>query len=403
MSCEGAQKAVGGKAGEASREEVRPDCPVHGLVFTESEVAACNAEPCSGGKCLVIFKNCVYDLSHFSHPGGSHILEDLYGQDITEPFEEAGHSINALRLLDSLRVGVVEERRAKHVEEVGDQCVCGDAYSGRAFSAVRYRGKQSVKKLTPSTEAVSLWGPSAPGEDRDAHKLVDFSKPLLPQVWKLDCEQYQRLVDTPYMKEGVLPLMPYAWMEPFSKTQWWVVPLVWLPVVFFMICENLKIYSPVACAAYVLFGLFAWTFVEYFLHRFVFHFPEHWLPDNRPVRVVHFLLHAVHHFLPLDPLRLVVPPALFVVLSVFVYGLVSLVVPAWLIRAAWPGGMLGYVGYDMIHYSTHHFAVLERFSHIREMKNYHMRHHYRYPLLGFGVSSKLWDHVFGTLIPSEKN
>lgn len=99
-----------------------------------------------------------------------------------------------------------------------------------------------------------------------------------------------------------------------------------------------------------------------------------------------------------------VPPALFVVLALPVYGLGRLLLPPWLLHGLWPGGMLGYVGYDMIHFSTHHCAFLvERSPHIRHMKIYHMRHHLKFPLLGFGVSSTVWDRVFGTLIPSSSS
>lgn len=93
------------------------------------------------------------------------------------------------------------------------------------------------------------------------------------------------------------------------------------------------------------------------------------------------------------------PPVLLLLLSFPVYCGFSLVFPQWFVWGGWPGGLFGYVLYDMIHYTTHHFAFLERIDHIREMKRYHMRHHFKYPLLGFGVSTKIWDFVFGTAIP----
>jgi len=40
--------------------------------------------------------------------------------------------------------------------------------------------------------------------------------------------------------------------------------------------------------------------MEYSLHRWLFHF-DNWLPDNHFFICFHFLMHGVHHFLPMDP------------------------------------------------------------------------------------------------------
>jgi len=51
----------------------------------------------------------------------------------------------------------------------------------------------------------------------------------------------------------------------------------------------------------------------------------------------------------------------------------------------------------MIHYFTHHGAMKDC-NHMKEMKRYHMLHHYRNGDIGFGVSSKFWDRIFQTEI-----
>src|SRR5919112_732332 len=50
-------------------------------------------------------------------------------------------------------------------------------------------------------------------------------------------------------------------------------------------------------------GLFLWTFAEYVLHRYVFHYvgPRLWQ------RRMHFVLHGVHHDFAQDADRLVMP------------------------------------------------------------------------------------------------
>lgn len=58
------------------------------------------------------------------------------------------------------------------------------------------------------------------------------------------------------------------------------------------------------------------------------------------------------------------------------------------------GVILGYVGYDLIHYFIHHSSPKE--GYFKNLKIYHMQHHYRNGQAGFGVSSKFWDYVFLT-------
>jgi sterol desaturase/sphingolipid hydroxylase (fatty acid hydroxylase superfamily) len=59
------------------------------------------------------------------------------------------------------------------------------------------------------------------------------------------------------------------------------------------------------------------------------------------------------------------------------------------------GFVAGYLTYDMTHYATHHFPM--RRGIWKFLKRYHMLHHYKTPDRRFGVSSPLWDIVFGTM------
>ncbi len=47
-------------------------------------------------------------------------------------------------------------------------------------------------------------------------------------------------------------------------------------------------------------GIFVFSLAEYLIHRFIFH-SEKYLFDNRVVRYLHFIMHGVHHMLPVDP------------------------------------------------------------------------------------------------------
>lgn len=120
-----------------------------------------------------------------------------------------------------------------------------------------------------------------------------------------------------------------------------------------------------------------------------------WLPDNRVGLTLHFLLHGVHHYLPMDKYRLVMPPTLFVVLATPFWKLAHAIF-YWhwhTATAVFCGGIFGYICYDLTHYFLHHQNLPLWY---RELKKYHLAHHFLDYELGFGVTSKVWDRVFGT-------
>jgi len=60
------------------------------------------------------------------------------------------------------------------------------------------------------------------------------------------------------------------------------------------------------------------------------------------------------------------------------------------------GFLSGYIFYDMTHYYIHHESP--KSGHFYEMKSYHNKHHYKRLNMGFGITSKFWDYVYGTQI-----
>jgi sterol desaturase/sphingolipid hydroxylase (fatty acid hydroxylase superfamily) len=137
------------------------------------------------------------------------------------------------------------------------------------------------------------------------------------------------------------------------------------------------------------FGVLIWTLLEYIIHRYIFHYE----PKTRWGKQLHFIVHSVHHDYPNDASRLVMPPSVSVPLAVVFWVVFALIFG----RFAPPisaGFAFGYVCYDSIHYATHHFAMQNRIG--LWLKQYHLRHHFKDDQAGYGVSSPLWDYVFGT-------
>lgn len=153
----------------------------------------------------------------------------------------------------------------------------------------------------------------------------------------------------------------------------------------------------------IIAGFLFWTFAEYMLHRFLFHGEDNWMwhvPHNKWVFTGHFMIHGIHHAFPSDRLRLVFPPVPGYILNcVLIHPFNSLFVPDPYFRPFMIGFWIGYVTYDMIHYYLHHGQALNEY--FRDLKVYHMQHHYKFGHIGYGVSNKFWDIVFDTKIDKE--
>jgi sterol desaturase/sphingolipid hydroxylase (fatty acid hydroxylase superfamily) len=189
-------------------------------------------------------------------------------------------------------------------------------------------------------------------------------------------------------------------LEFFTHISPVVVLIIWLPVVVFFFVRSV-LTLPVGASwlqipAGMLIGVLIWTLTEYLMHRFVFHFHA----KSPGLQKIFFSFHGVHHYQPQCKTRLVMPPVVSIPLAVVFYAIFYLVVdrlfgaPSW-VSPLFAGFILGYLAYDMIHYATHHFPM--RSGTLKFLKRYHMQHHYKTPDQRFGVSSPLWDKVFGTM------
>ena len=90
-------------------------------------------------------------------------------------------------------------------------------------------------------------------------------------------------------------------------------------------------------------------------------------------------------------------PSLMVAVLVFLilYLLCSLFGGAFYVFALFPGFVTGYLMYGSMHYAIH--AYNPPFKWMKPLWRNHHLHHYKNTEMGFGVSSTLWDHVFGTM------
>ncbi len=192
-------------------------------------------------------------------------------------------------------------------------------------------------------------------------------------------------------------LFDNAFLNFFSRVHPSIPAIVFIPVV--AVTEWVGAdggLGALSLIALTLGGLGIWTLTEYWLHRLLFH----WEPDNEFGRRMHFIIHGVHHDHPNDRMRLVMPPAVSIPLAALFLLAFSAIFGTPAAYPLFAGLILGYLGYDYMHYHQHHHTPKTKLG--KQLREQHMRHHFQDHRFGYGVSSPLWDIVFRTLPRSRR-
>lgn len=357
-------------------------------IITKQELA----DQSSGKSVLVTLDNRkVYDVSTFldEHPGGGDLIAEYNGKDITEALKDPLshlHSDVAYEMLDEMYMIAIlatDEEAKKLLTDENRQSFKLQSGGGTGDAA---------KELYVTTDFST---------DYAKHQFIDLNKPLLMQVLfaTYNKEFYLDQVHRPrHYGRGSAPIFG-NFLEPISQTPWFVVPILWIPADMYFLSLALQGSHPITVLMLFSLGLFIWTFLEYCLHRFVFHI-EYYLPDHPYAFTVHFLLHGVHHYLPMDRLRLVMPPTLLIALTTPFYYLAHTIFfyNYYHAMSVFAGAFLGYVMYDCCHYFLHHIQLP---AFMKDVKKNHLNHHYKNYDLAYGVTSKFWDVVFGTVMEED--
>jgi sterol desaturase/sphingolipid hydroxylase (fatty acid hydroxylase superfamily) len=192
--------------------------------------------------------------------------------------------------------------------------------------------------------------------------------------------------------KGQAQLFKSQYLEYLTKTHPLVIWGMYLPVIVLLPWYTVNVLSFDGWRITGLFvsGMFFWSLFEYMMHRFVFHYH----PNTERGKKINYILHGNHHEYPRDKERLFMPaaPSLIIASTLFLLMYLALgknVFPFF------PGFMLGYLIYGTMHYAIH--AWNPPFKWMKGLWRNHHLHHYKHDEKGFGVSSTLWDHVFGTM------
>ncbi len=152
-------------------------------------------------------------------------------------------------------------------------------------------------------EAADAVEPIVDPKARLKQELKDTRRPMVFRVGMLGDEYNSWVVGAKPM--GSLRLFASDAMEThLTRMPPWIVPVIWIPAMLHCCIESLgPNFGPAMLVWWAFFcaGVTVWAFIEYVLHRWVFHCETEGYWSN----TAHFLLHGIHHLSPTDPDRLV--------------------------------------------------------------------------------------------------
>jgi 4-hydroxysphinganine ceramide fatty acyl 2-hydroxylase len=249
--------------------------------ITLADVQAHNSKK----SCYVTIGTKVYDVTPFldDHPGGDDLILDYAGKDVSEIMTDTishEHTESAYEILDDYHIGYLPTATvldaATNSSHPDDIVPLPPTANGA--NQLPLKDRKPVFAATGLSSAEDLSKETDFDKDYKTHKFLDLNKPLLKQIWyggftkKFYLEQVHR---PRHYKGGDSAPLFGNFLEPLTKTSWYIVPIVWLPpVAYGTFVSAVGLRSPISTVFYWTVGLGIWTIVEYALHRFLFHLDE---------------------------------------------------------------------------------------------------------------------------------
>jgi sterol desaturase/sphingolipid hydroxylase (fatty acid hydroxylase superfamily) len=217
---------------------------------------------------------------------------------------------------------------------------------------------------------------------KNVEQYLEFKKgkTRMPEHLKARKEEKAKLYDNKFIE--FLSRAPFG----VPHTMWVIIAIAfyWYTITYIdLSVTNIILFSVI--------GFFSWTLMEYIIHRFVYHTETH----SEGYTQFQESLHSNHHHYPKDPERLAMPPVPGLVLGSLFFGFFYLIMGIYAF-AFFPGFILGYDAYITLHYYQHRIKS-PKYKPWKKLWQHHKAHHYSNPYSAFGVSTRLWDYVFGTM------
>ena len=242
----------------------------------------------SSKSCYVTLGSKVFDVTSFldDHPGGGDLILEYGGKDVAEIMGDEishAHSEAAYEILEDHLIGFVAKEKVIDAvtESNKPDSIVPLPPNATGMQELRMRGaaagieEKVVFEATGMSSADDLSKETDHSVDYKTHKFLDLNRPLFLQIWNggFSKKFYLEQVHRPrHYKGGDSAPLFGNFLEPLSKTAWWVVPSLWLPPVFYgTFVSFCNLSGMIEVATYWLTGLAVWTLIEYGLHRCLFH------------------------------------------------------------------------------------------------------------------------------------
>jgi len=195
-----------------------------------------------------------------------------------------------------------------------------------------------------------------------------------------------------------MPLFKNKWLDKLTRSH------ISIPVsMFFAYAIGLLYYTKIATelsngqVVSIFFGgTVFFTFIEYVVHRWAYHPGDHATEERLKFC---YTVHGIHHDYPKDKQRLALPPVASVLVATLLLVIFRIFLGSYGFAFA-AGFLVGYAFYLLIHYSVHIFRAPKNI--FKALWVNHAIHHYSPEEVLFGVSSPLWDYVFGSIPKKER-
>merc|ERR1712226_471921 len=226
------------------------------------------------GKPYIIYDNKVISVEGFKHPGPQKFITDNLGKDVTTLFDETGHSAAALEMIKTMTIGTVPG---------------SEGTEGKLLENKYVKVSREEKELHDKLDS-----------------LIDIKKPLIPQVKNLTNAEFKAFVKRPRFiadEDGIQLFESKDEDEKFKTYFEQNVIVLGGYIVFcltnaYLDCPTTADFLWKLPVQFVFGTVLAWTFVEYFFHRFLLHNELH-LDDNEKADPEHlaqiFAKHIYHH------------------------------------------------------------------------------------------------------------
>ena len=177
-----------------------------------------------------------------------------------------------------------------------------------------------------------------------------------------------------------------------SSANYWAAMLSDLAAAVAFLALGLNRFSGpwVVAGGVVIAGFMSSGLLEYVLHRWVLHGSVSMVTRG----------HAQHHEEP----RALISTPLFVIMTgaLATWGLLGLVLSAGVASLLVFGLYAGYNYFALVHHLQHHHGKdLACLAYLRRRERLHHLHHRR-QVVNFGISTTMWDHLFGTFQPTNE-